>query len=219
MESQGTEIPKQYLGLTSRSVLECSLAPFIAHPGVAGIVVVLAAGDRHWQRLPVAAHAKIETVTGGAERADSVFAGLEFLRSKAKADDWVLVHDAARPCLHEADLERMIRILSDEPAGGLMALPARDTLKRADDGHSVDTLDRRNIWQAQTPQMFRIGLLHEAMAAALQAGLEITDESSAMEQAGYRPRLVEGRASNIKITVSEDLVMAGLILGQRGVPC
>lgn len=219
MESQTPEVPKQYLPLAGSSVLECSLAPFVSHPAIDGIVVALADGDRQWPKLAAARNPKITTVTGGAERADSVLAGLRFLNDRIHVEDWVLVHDAARPCLRQDDLDRMLHILADDPVGGLMALPARDTLKRVSDGRSAATIDRSEIWQAQTPQMFRFGLLRESLSTALQAGARVTDEASALELAGHWPRLVEGRADNIKITVAEDLAMAELILGRREGQC
>ncbi|MFH0084386.1 2-C-methyl-D-erythritol 4-phosphate cytidylyltransferase, partial [Pseudomonas aeruginosa] len=125
----------------------------------------------------------------------------------AQADDWVLVHDAARPNLTRGDLDRLLEELAEDPVGGLLAVPARDTLKRSDrDGRVSETIDRSVVWLAYTPQMFRLGALHRALADALVAGVAITDEASAMEWAGYAPKLVEGRADNLKITTPEDLL-------------
>ena len=199
--------PKQYLELAGRSVLEHSLGCFLDHPKLQGLVVVLAEDDPCWPHLPCANDPRIHRATGGAERADSVLAGLmQLTELGARACDWVLVHDAARPNLSRQDLDLLLASLSDDPVGGLLATPARDTLKRCDaKGRVRETIDRSVVWQAYTPQMFRLGALTQALADALVAEVPITDESSAMEWAGFAPRLVEGRADNLKITRPEDL--------------
>lgn len=208
------ECPKQYLTVAGKTILELTLACFLDHPGVRGIVLALAKNDRWWPQLTVSAHPLIETVLGGAERADSVLNALHALREKgAQADDWVLVHDAARPLLQGEDLQRLLVSLKDHPVGGILAAPARDTLKQvAADGSVLQTIDRSVIWHALTPQMFRLGLLQRALADALREAVEITDESSAMEWAGYTPRAIAGRFSNIKITHPEDLLLAQSLL-------
>lgn len=200
--------PKQYLALAGRTLLEHTLACFLDHPGLRGLVVSLAVDDPYWPELAAAGDPRLWRADGGAERADSVLAGLRCLASRGARDgDWVLVHDAARPNLDRADLDRLLATLADDPVGGLLAVPARDTLKRiGPDGRVGETLDRSRIWQAFTPQMFRLGPLARAIEAALQAGIPITDEASAMERAGSAPRLVEGRADNLKITHPEDLL-------------
>lgn len=199
--------PKQYLPLVGRTLIEHTLDCFLGHPGLRAIVVCLAADDPWWPHLPCAGHPLIQRAAGGAERADSVLNGLQCLHEAAvSAGDWVLVHDAARPNLAREDLDRLLAELAEDPVGGLLAVPARDTLKRAGpDGRVVQTVDRSVIWQAYTPQMFRLGALQEALAGALAAGVAVTDESSAMEFAGFAPRLVEGRADNLKVTRPEDL--------------
>ena len=199
--------PKQYLPLGGRSILEHTLDCFLGHPHLKGLAVSLAADDPYWPQLPCAGDERILRAAGGSERADSVFNALQLLAEQgADAADWVLVHDAARPNLARADLDRLLAGLADDPVGGLLAVPARDTLKRADaDGRVRQTVDRSVIWQAYTPQMFRLGALRQALGDALQAGVAITDESSAMEWAGQAPRLIEGRADNLKITRPEDL--------------
>jgi 2-C-methyl-D-erythritol 4-phosphate cytidylyltransferase len=155
-------------------------------------------------------------VPGGAERADSVRNGLEFLARRGDPQDWVLVHDAARPCLPPADLERLIRTLMEDPVGGILAAPSTDTLKLSDaEGRVQETLDRDRVWRALTPQMFRLGLLREALNAARVAGVSVTDEASAMERQGFRPRLVEGSPMNIKITRPEDLDAARVYLQKQ----
>ena len=199
--------PKQYLQLAGRTILEHTLDCFLDHPRLRGLVLSLAADDPWWPALPCASDLRIQRAEGGTERADSVLSGLlRLLELGAQADDWVLVHDAARPNLARSDLDRLLAELADDPVGGLLAVPARDTLKRAGaDGRVVETVDRSLIWQAYTPQMFRFAALHRALADALVAGVTITDEASALEWAGQAPRLVEGRADNLKITRPEDL--------------
>ncbi|PIA70839.1 2-C-methyl-D-erythritol 4-phosphate cytidylyltransferase [Pseudomonas sediminis] len=199
--------PKQYLQIAGRCILEHTLHCFLDHPGLLGAMVCVAVDDPFWPHLPVANDARIRRAPGGHERADSVLAGLEALVAEgANSEDWVLVHDAARPNLSREDLERLLDSLADDPVGGLLAVPARDTLKRAgSDGRVVETVDRSVIWQAYTPQMFRLGALREALAQALKEGVAVTDEASAMEWAGQSPRLIEGRADNLKVTRPEDL--------------
>lgn len=199
--------PKQYLQVAGRSILEHTLQRFLDHPALRGVVVSLAADDPYWPALAVASDPRIRRAAGGRERADSVLAGLETLKNEGAADDdWVLVHDAARPNLALEDLQRLLDSLADDPVGGLLAVPARDTLKRAGaDGRVQETVDRSVIWQAYTPQMFRLGTLRQALAQALRAQVAITDEASAMEWSGLAPRLVEGRADNLKVTRPEDL--------------
>ena len=199
--------PKQYLQLGGRSILEHSISCFLDHPGLKGLVVSVAFDDPFWPSLPCAADPRVVRVDGGRERADSVLNALLYLHAQGAADDdWVLVHDAARPNLSREDLNKLLSELADDPVGGLLAVPARDTLKRVDkQGRAVETVDRSLIWQAYTPQMFRLGALHRALADSLVADATITDESSAMEWAGLAPRLIEGRSDNIKVTRPEDL--------------
>jgi 2-C-methyl-D-erythritol 4-phosphate cytidylyltransferase len=199
--------PKQYLQVAGRSILEHTLGCFLEHPALLGAVVCLAEDDPYWPRLAIARDERVRRAPGGAERADSVLAGLQALRlAGADEQDWVLVHDAARPNLAAEDLQRLLQALAEDPVGGLLAVPARDTLKRAGpDGRVERTIDRSVVWQAYTPQMFRLGALQQALAGALAAGVAVTDEASAIEWAGLAPRLVEGRADNLKVTRPEDL--------------
>ena len=199
--------PKQYLRLAGRCILEHTLDRFIDHPALAGLVVCLASDDPYWPNLDYARDARILRAAGGRERCDSVLSGLQRLGLMGAADqDWVLVHDAARPNLAREDLDKLLHELAADPVGGLLAVPARDTLKRADaDGRVAETVDRSVIWQAFTPQMFRLGMLRDALGAALGDGVPVTDEASAIEWAGYSPKLVEGRADNLKVTRPEDL--------------
>lgn len=212
----GAAVPKQYLPLAGRTVLDWSLAPFLAHERVAGIVVVLAAQDPHWPQTELARQAKIVTTTGGAERMDSVLAGLEILQGQAALEDWVLVHDAARPCLSATDLQRLLDQLHDDAVGGLLAAPVVDTLKRADEGGRVArTVAREKLWRALTPQMFRRDVLQRALDRARRDGVLATDEAQAVEALGLQPKLVAGDADNIKITLPEDLPRAERILSAR----
>lgn len=199
--------PKQYLPLAGKSILEHTLDCFLDHPRLKGVVVSLAADDPYWPELACARDPRIHRAPGGRERADSVFNALQTLGELgAEPTDWVLVHDAARPNLARSDLDNLLMTLALDPVGGLLAVPARDTLKRADaDGRVSQTVDRSVIWQAYTPQMFHLEPLRRALADAQDAGVTITDESSAMEWAGLSPRLIEGRGDNLKVTRPEDL--------------
>lgn len=199
--------PKQYLPLAGRCIIEHTLDCFLSHPGLLGLVVSLAADDPYWPSLSCATDGRILRADGGLERADSVLSGLlRLCEQGAGGQDWVLVHDAARPNLTRADLDRLLTELADDPVGGLLASPARDTLKRVGtDGRVAATVDRSVIWHALTPQMFRLGALAQALSEALSAGASITDEASAMERDGLAPRLIEGRADNLKVTCPEDL--------------
>ena len=199
--------PKQYLPLAGRTILEHTLDCFLEHPQLRGLVVSLALDDPWWPSLICAGDPRIHRAEGGVERADSVLGGLRLLNELgAEESDWVLVHDAARPNLVPEDLDKLLTELAEDPVGGLLAVPVRDTLKRAGaDGRVLDTVDRSVIWQAYTPQMFRLGMLRDALAGALSAGVAVTDEASALEWAGHSPRLIEGRADNLKITRPEDL--------------
>ena len=199
--------PKQYLLWGERTLIEHTLACFLDQPWLRGLVVSLSADDGWWPTLPCAQDARITRAVGGRERADSVLNGLIALRELgATDDDWVLVHDAARPNLADSDLHKLLSTLADDPVGGLLAVPVRDTLKQiGPDGRVSSTPDRSLFWQAYTPQMFRLGPLQQALAEALAAGARITDEASAMEWVGQAPLLVEGRADNLKITRPEDL--------------
>lgn len=199
--------PKQYLPLAGRTLIEHTLDCFLGQPGLKGLVVCLAHDDPWWPNLACANDTRIQRAQGGSERADSVLAGLEMLLNNgAGTEDWVLVHDAARPNLAQSDLVKLLATLADDAVGGLLAVPVRDTLKRADAaGRVASTPDRSLFWQAYTPQMFRLGALHNALEQALASGVTITDEASAMEYAGLAPLLVEGRSDNIKVTRPEDL--------------
>jgi len=204
------EAPKQYLEIAGRTVIEHALAPFIADPRCTGIVVALRAGDSRFARLAIAAEPRLRTVTGGAERADSVRAGLALVAALAGGTDpWVLVHDAARPCLPVADLDALLAALAGAADGALLGQRIADTVKRADEsGRVLETVPRTGLWRAATPQAFRLKRLLAALAAARGA----TDEASAVEALGDRPRLVAGSPLNLKLTTAADLALAGRLL-------
>jgi 2-C-methyl-D-erythritol 4-phosphate cytidylyltransferase len=204
----GGSVPKPYLRIAGRSLLEHAIWALLRCPGLAGGVVVTAAGDRRWPRLPASIRRRVVTTTGGATRARSVMQGLAALTAAA-AEDWVLVHDAARPCLPSRDLAALVAACRRDEVGGLLALPIAETVKLADaDGRSGRSVPRDGLWRAQTPQMFRHGLLRRALAGALEEGIEPTDEALAIERLGLRPRLIEGSPLNIKVTRPADLALA-----------
>ena len=208
-ERMGTAVPKQYLEFAGQTVIGHTLRRMLDWGFLQGLVVALHHEDQWWPQQVVARDSRVETVIGGAERCHSVFAALESLRGRAAPRDWVLVHDAARPCIRRQDVEKLRLTLAEDEIGGLLALPVAETIKRADPDERVcETLDRRNLWLAQTPQMFRYGQLLDSLQAALDADERVTDEAAAIELAGLRPRLVAGVSSNIKITVAADLVAA-----------
>jgi 2-C-methyl-D-erythritol 4-phosphate cytidylyltransferase len=213
----GGASPKQYLPFHGRTVLEHTLARIVAHPRITATVVVIAAADEHWPHIAAGfSDAALLVSEGGAERCHSVLNGLRALAGRAAAQDWVLVHDAARPCLRREDMDRLIELLQDHPVGGLLGIPVTDTKKSADEqGNVIETVRREGLWRALTPQMFRYGLLLQALQAAVDRAVAVTDESAAMEMAGYAPRMVEGHSDNIKITRPQDLALAELYIHQQ----
>jgi len=213
----GGPVPKPYLRVAGRTLLEHSLRTLGSVKRIAGGVVVLASGDRRFERLPPAVRRRVAAVAGGPTRAASVLHGLQALVT-AKPGDWVLVHDAARPCLRRQDLEGLIATCRRDPVGGLLAVPVADTVKQANDrGRSARTLPRERLWRAQTPQMFRHGRLLDALTQALAAGFEPGDEAAAIERLGDAPLLVEGSPLNVKVTRPADLAFAQAVmrLGRR----
>lgn len=211
----GAICPKQYLLLAGKTVIETTLECLLALPDIAGIYLVLSEEDSYWKELPLAQDPRIRCVVGGAERCNSVLNALDVLQTQASPNDWVLVHDAARPCIHIKSIQHLIDAVKDHPVGGILGVPVSDTLKQVADSSINSTIDRRLLWQAQTPQIFRLGLLQECLQRALAEEKLITDESSAIEIYGYRPLMVQGRSDNIKITRPEDLAVAALILQQQ----
>ncbi|ATL93636.1 2-C-methyl-D-erythritol 4-phosphate cytidylyltransferase [Aeromonas sp. CU5] len=206
----GADCPKQYLQLAGKTILEHTLARLLAHPAIAQVIVALAPHDRWFEALPVATDPRIVRVEGGAERAFSVLNGLHVAQG-----EWVLVHDAARPCLTHGDLDALIAAAMD-CGGAILGSRVRDTMKRSDgEGNIIATVEREQLWHALTPQMFPTRTLQRALEEGLLLGATITDEASAMERAGFTVRMVEGRADNIKVTRPEDLSLAGLFLSQQ----
>jgi 2-C-methyl-D-erythritol 4-phosphate cytidylyltransferase len=209
----GAELPKQYLPLGRATMLEHAVAALLADARVEHVVVVVAPEDGRIDALRFDARVTVARV-GAASRAASVRAGLDALPDAA-ADDWVLVHDAARPCLSRADLAALIDAVTDDAVGGLLAVPLADTLKRGAGGRVAATIDRANLWRAATPQMFRLGLLRAALDAPGVLA-RATDEASAVEQLGQAPLLVACHATNLKVTTADDLPLARAILGLQG---
>ena len=207
------EVPKQYLKLNGVPILEHTLRALLACPDIRGVVVVLDPSDRRADAIASLADPRVSRAAGGAERADSVLAGLQAVAKEAGAEDWVLVHDAARPCISVGVLRSLISSCTAAGVGTVVAQASVDTLKRVSEGNRVlETLDRQVIWRAQTPQMFKLVELMSALSTALIDDIAITDESMAMELAGYPVSILEGPSTNIKITLPADLEMAEIIL-------
>ncbi len=204
-------LPKQYRPLGEKTVLSHTLGKLLAVPDVVSVTVAIGAEDGYWQSIPESTHSRVHTVIGGTERMFSVLNALQAL--KAERDDWVLVHDAVRPCVLVSDIERLIAHLKDHPVGGLLGCAVDNTIKQIGaQGEVVKTVDRDSLCNALTPQMFRFGVLQAALQRASELGLPVTDEASAVELAGLQPQLVLGDKSNIKITHEGDLALAELLL-------
>lgn len=199
------ERPKQYWTVHNKAILQHTVDLFLAQDWLSGVVVAVAEGDSLIKQLPLYRHSRVMMVQGGATRAQSVLAALKHLQSHAKPQDWMLVHDAVRPCLDERDL-LSLRQLSQDPVGGILATPAADTLKKVSPQHEIQqTINRTEIWLAQTPQMFRFELLLQALVHAEQAKISMTDEASAVEALGFCPRVVRAQFPNPKLTYAADL--------------
>ncbi|HWX66324.1 MAG TPA: 2-C-methyl-D-erythritol 4-phosphate cytidylyltransferase [Rhodanobacter sp.] len=210
----GGDCPKQYLPLAGRPLIEHTLERLAAHPRIAGLLVALGATDAHWPGIGTLNGKPVLTAIGGAERSDSVLAGIDALPDAVGADDFVLVHDAARPCVRLADIGKLIERASTAD-GGLLGAPLRDTLKRANAaGRSESTEPREQRWRAFTPQMFRRAQLSAALREAARRGVNVSDEAMAMEQAGFAPLLVEGAEDNIKVTTAADFALAEFLLAR-----
>lgn len=213
----GAAVPKQYLDLAGRPVIDYSLGLFLDHPRISGVIVALDPADERWLRTAYAEHPQVRRVDGGDERCHSVLNALDLVAGDEASTDWVLVHDAARPCLRTEDVDLLLNTLSGHPVGGLLGVPVRDTMKQVGtDGTVQRTLPRDRLWHAFTPQMFPLGLLHRALRTALEKGSLVTDDASAVELAGLAPLFVEGHADNIKITRPQDLPLARFYLQQQG---
>ncbi len=209
----GSDLPKQYLPLNGRRVIEHTLQRLLSHPRLEAVYVALSPQDAWWPMTAFAADQRVVRTAGGAERCHSVWNALEQLSATADEEDWVLVHDAARPCLRHADLDLLLSTLQNDPVGGLLGVPVHDTMKQVDESARVETtVPRDRLWHAYTPQMFRLGLLRQALSAVLRHGLLVTDDASAMELQGHQPKMVQGHADNIKITRPADLALAEFYL-------
>lgn len=212
----GSDTPKQYLPLNGRTVLEHTLQTLLASSKIDGVYLALSPDDAGWSNIATNSNPKITRVDGGAERCHSVLNALNLLQESAAPDDWVLVHDAARPCLRPEDLDLLMESLAEHPVGGLLGVPVRDTMKRTDGvGSITETVSREALWHAYTPQMFRLRPLFQALQGAIDKGLMVTDEASAVELAGVCPQMVVGHDDNIKITRPEDLALASFYLKQQ----
>lgn len=205
-----TECPKQYLKIGDKTILEHAVASLLAHPRVRHVIIAISPADAWFASLPLAWDLRISVVNGGVLRADSVLAGLQ----AAGNAQWALVHDAARPCLHQDDLARLLAITETSQTGGILATPVRDTMKRGEPGKPLiaHTVEREDLWHALTPQLFPLELLRSCLLRALNEGVTITDEASALEYCGFHPELINARADNIKVTRPEDLALAEFYL-------
>lgn len=209
----GAELPKQYMQLAGATLLEHSLQALLGCARITSVVVALHPQDTRARELPILGSDRVQMVVGGEQRSDSVLAGLDALSEQASPQDWVLVHDAARPCLRVADIDALIAAVVARDTGGILAVPIVDTVKQASADALVErTLDRTTLWRAQTPQMFRLAELRGALRRAQERALAVTDEASAMEWAGYPVQLVAGHAANLKVTVPADLPLAAWYL-------
>jgi len=211
--------PKQYLTIAGRLLMDYTLSALLSHPHVHQLILVLSDEDEYWPDSDFYRDERILLASGGAERSDSVLNGLQRLSALASEEDWVLVHDVARPCLTHEDIDALLS--QRQRPGAILASPTRDTMKRGklDESGNVcieHTVEREQLWHALTPQMFPLGVLKQALAHCQQQDIPVTDEASALEALGHSPRLIAGRADNIKVTRPEDLALAELFLQQAG---
>ena len=211
----GGEVPKQYLEVAGKPLIVHALDALLAHPGIEGAVVALAADDPWWPGWTSLHGKPVRACTGGAERADSVLAALHALPDSVSGETFVLVHDAARPNLRAGDIDRLLAAATRHADGAILAAPVRDTLKRADGDDRIEgTAPRERLWRALTPQAFTRDLLQQALEAAQADGASVTDEAMAVERLGRRPLLVEGREDNLKVTTPADLALAEFLLAR-----
>lgn len=204
---------KQYWMLGEKPILSRVIDFFLEFSFIDKIIVAIRSDDTYWTQIASSYEQRVTTVIGGDARCHSVINALQALQSVARANDWVLVHDACRPLIKRDRVLKLIEVLKDHPVGGILGIPVQDTLKRVDEGLNVlDTVDRSTIWYAQTPQIFRYGVLYEVLRDAIGKGVLVTDEAVALERAGLKVKMVEGSVLNIKITFPEDLQLAEAIL-------
>ena len=210
----GGEIPKQYLSFGGKRLIEHTLTKVLSYQPIEQCLVMLSAEDTCWAELPIAQHKKIVEVAGGDERMNSVYQGLLWLKGKAQADDWVLVHDAARALIQVSDIQRLMDAVSDHPVGGLLGVPVRDTLKSVRDGCVSQTISRDQVWHALTPQVFRYEVLRAAYESATALQQAVTDEAQAIECMGGKPLMVKCESLNLKLTYQEDMKVFASVLGE-----
>ncbi|MDN2668732.1 2-C-methyl-D-erythritol 4-phosphate cytidylyltransferase [Vibrio sp. 14N.309.X.WAT.E.F5] len=206
--------PKQYLQIHGKTILEHTVEKLLSHPQVSKIVVAVSDDDPYYPELPLNLNPQVIRVSGGTERADSVLSALDYI-AQQQLSDWVMVHDAARPCIQLSDIDKLISGAMTHDVGAILAAPVRDTMKRGAQGQIEHTVDRVDLWHALTPQMFRAKPLRKVLSEALQQGVSITDEASAFEWKGLSPALIAGRSDNFKITQPEDLALAEFYLSQN----
>ncbi len=210
-----TDKPKQYLTIHGKTILEHTVEKLRGHPQVGKVVIAVSDDDPYFSQLSLASDPEIIRVAGGQERSDSVFAALDYV-VKHHPTTWVMVHDAARPCVRLSDIDRLIEAVISHDVGGILATPVRDTMKRSNSGQDIiATVERENLWHALTPQMFRTAELHRALSRVIDQHIAVTDEASVMEWHGDKPRIVLGCADNIKVTQPEDLALAEFYLGRE----
>jgi 2-C-methyl-D-erythritol 4-phosphate cytidylyltransferase len=216
-ESAKSVLPKQYMPLAGKPIISHTIQTFFLHPRIASIHVALSADDLFWRELPLDPASKLKLhYTGGSSRSETVLNTL--LSINVADDDWVLVHDAARPGLTHALLDKLLNTLENDAVGGLLALPVADTLKKSGENHKIEqTVERTDLWQAQTPQMFKYGVLKHALQANSRAasGPVFTDEAEAIEALGLQPTLVQGELRNLKITYPQDLILLEALFKQE----
>lgn len=201
--------PKQYIEILGKTILEHTVQSFISHPQIAKVVVVVGADDPYWPELSIASDKKVIQAVGGEERCHSVLNGLSALNEHANVNDWVLVHDAARPCIDKHVIDHLMQQIAEHPVGGILAYPVRDTIKRSDaNGQIAETIDRNSLWHAMTPQMFRVGALQSALQFVHDKGKVVTDEAQAMEFLSVKPLLITAPAYTNKVTQMGDLLNA-----------
>jgi 2-C-methyl-D-erythritol 4-phosphate cytidylyltransferase len=209
------ERPKQYLLIHGKTVLEHTVEKLLSHPEIAQVVIAVSPDDSYFERLSLARHPDVIRVAGGQERSDSVLNALDYLVNNI-SPDWVMVHDAARPCVRLRDIDKLIGTVIPNHIGGILATPVRDTMKRSDGEYNIEcTVEREALWHALTPQLFRTLPLYRALSRATELRVSVTDEASVMEWQGERPCLIVGCADNIKITQPEDLALAEFYLSRH----
>ncbi|UZE97362.1 2-C-methyl-D-erythritol 4-phosphate cytidylyltransferase [Alkalimarinus alittae] len=207
--------PKQYLPLSDKTVIEHTLEKLLSYPLFDHLLVGVSVDDQYWERFPISCNKRVVRFDGGKERVDTVLNGLQLIADRASPDDWVLVHDVARPCITLNDIDRMVKALEADDVGGILGVPVADTVKKVVNGGIVNTVDRSSLWRAYTPQMFRYQALYSALENGLNKGVVITDEASAMEAEGLTPKMIQGSAENIKITQPGDLHLAEIYLSRE----